>query len=126
MVVYYCFFRVDRAYDRAAFDAWFTERVQVCRRGPGCLVYEYSVSPERPDGGILFGAFDTKENFDRHRTSPNHIEMRTFAEDHGLRDRLVDYFVDGVHQPTHSPQPPDEVMELVRRRRLATAGAEQP
>jgi quinol monooxygenase YgiN len=122
VVVYYCSFDVV-ADDRAAFDAWFVERVRNCRSGPGCLVYEYSVSPERPGSGILFGAFDTRENFDRHRVSPNHIEMRAFTESRGMKNKWVDYWVDGEHRPTRRPQSQPDVLELVRQRHLVDVGS---
>jgi quinol monooxygenase YgiN len=122
MVVYYCTFRVVTD-DRAAFDDWVVSLVRRCRTGHGCIAYEYSISPEHPERGILFGAFDSQENFDAHRVSSAHIEMRAFGEDRGMTDKLVDYWVNGVHQPAHRPESTSEVLELVRLRRLAEAEA---
>jgi quinol monooxygenase YgiN len=124
MVVYYSTFEVTTD-DRAAFDEWFGGLVQECRSEDGCVFYEYSVSPERPSRGVLFGAFETMAQLEAHRVYPAHVEIVAFGAERGMSDVTVDRWVDGEHAYIHyahmDEQCTGELLERVRERRLAAA-----
>jgi quinol monooxygenase YgiN len=123
VVVYYCTFSVETD-DRTDFDDWFLGLVQQCRRAPGCVAYEYSVSPEWPTRRCLFAAWESEEHFAEHRISPGHVEMLALGAGRGVTDVVVDYWFDGVHTTARDAEVslrlPEAVHDLVRRRRLRT------
>jgi quinol monooxygenase YgiN len=116
--VFYLRFTVS-AEDRAAFDEWLIPLVQECRRAPGCHTYEYCVNPEHPDGGIIFASFDSEEAYEAVRLGPAHIDMLAFGEERGMRDKIVDHFVDDEHRRVERPVYTGELADRVRERQLA-------
>jgi quinol monooxygenase YgiN len=72
--------------DRASFDQWFSERVELCRAQEGCIAYEYLVDPLRPTRGVLFEAWETQEAMDRHIVFPPHRELDVEGPSRGMHD----------------------------------------